>query len=287
MLSMKITTILQLLVAAANTSHIYCFNHPSSFIASTSNYGLFKMSYSAMQYSSNENLSRSKMIQLRMSTNDDAPRKRRKRKDGKNVKSIQESSAEESEKKENEDTSPSATNVVSRSVLTSPLTPSKAVQVQVMDVRDVVAGVAPKQTQLSVEDDDEEYDDDDEYEYYYEDEDENEIVLGSGSKDSSLEALLADAKKMRKDEEESGNADEFSIPSAIRGVISTIVTVDFFVVCALLAWFLAGIFCSYVIKDDTVQIAFNGIFEPVVQPALGVLMIGSVTGAVFNEEEKE
>jgi hypothetical protein len=49
-------------------------------------------------------------------------------------------------------------------------------------------------------------------------------------------------------------------------VISTIVTVDFFLVLALLVWFLAGIFCSYVLKDDAVQIAFNMNFERLTQP---------------------
>jgi len=141
--------------------------------------------------------------------------------------------------------------------------------------------------------DDDDDDDDDEYEYYYEDENNNEVVIATTSKSNdsnSLEALLADAKKMRKQAEiENGddNENSISIPGTIKSVISTIVTIDFFVVCALLAWFLAGIFCSYIIKDDTVQIAFNGIFEPVVQPALGVLMIGSAAGAVFKEPEKE
>eukprot|EP00979_Chaetoceros_neogracilis_P004168 scaffold731_cov224-Chaetoceros_neogracile.AAC.13 len=34
--------------------------------------------------------------------------------------------------------------------------------------------------------------------------------------------------------------------------------------------------------DDTVQIAFNGIFEAIVQPALGILMIGSAAGSLFG-----
>jgi hypothetical protein len=228
------------------------------------------------------------------------PRKRRKRKDGKNLKSIQNESTEEvaaavdpvEDKKEETKIVEETANTPSPSPSTSSIS-SKPVQLQVMDVRDVVSGVAPKSAQVVQEDEYEEYDyededDDDEYEYYYEDEDDNEVVVATGSKDSSLEDLLADAKRMRKEATESGeDENSFSIPSVIRSVISNIVTVDFFVVCALLAWFLAGIFCSYVIKDDTVQIAFNGIFEPVVQPALGVLMIGSAAGAVFNEEEKE
>ena len=218
------------------------------------------------------------------STNDDTsqPRRRRRRKDGKNVEA-----KEESEKVEE----PSTVNVSTSK--------PEPVTVKVQDIRDLVAGKTPEETvedetkSQSIEEyddeDDEDLDDDEEYEYYYEDEDNNEVIVGTSSTgDSSLEALLADAKRMRaKEAEEKSEADGPSIPSAIKSVISTIVTIDFFVVCALLAWFLAGIFCSYVIKDDTVQIAFNGIFEPVVQPALGILMIGSAAGAAFQEPEKE
>ena len=50
------------------------------------------------------------------------------------------------------------------------------------------------------------------------------------------------------------------IKSKIRDVVSTIVTADFFVVCGFLLWFLAGIFQSNVLGDDTIQIAFNSKF---------------------------
>ena len=76
------------------------------------------------------------------------------------------------------------------------------------------------------------------------------------------------------------------IKSAIGNALSTIVTADFFVVCGFLVWFLLGIFCSSILKDDTVQIAFNNNFEKLVQPALGILMIASVGGSFFNKEEE-
>lgn len=160
-------------------------------------------------------------------------------------------------------------------------------------------------------------DDNDEYEYYYEDENGNEIVLdttsnsvstastpktrasslssssaSSSSSSSSLDDILADARRLRQEQKDaiaSGAPDpeELSIPKLLKGAISNIVTVDFFLVCGLLLWFLAGIFCSYVLKDDTVQIAFNMQFERVVQPALGILMIGAAAGAVFKEPDRE
>jgi hypothetical protein len=88
--------------------------------------------------------------------------------------------------------------------------------------------------------------------------------LGSSRTDLSLEQLLEDARRM-KEEESSGSGvggmlsdeDGTTIKDAIRNVLSTIVTADFFVVCGFLVWFLAGIFCRAAFHDDTVQIAFN------------------------------
>jgi len=140
------------------------------------------------------------------------------------------------------------------------------VEMEVPDIRSITSGA----TTGSVNSDD------DEYEYYDDDDDE----------DSSLEGLLADAKRLRASKGTTEEEEEVNIGPVIKNVISTIVTVDFFVVLALLAWFLAGIFGSYVLKTDTVQVAFNGIFEPVVQPALGILMIASAAGGAMGGDDK-
>mmetsp|Transcript_28903 Transcript_28903/g.52893 ORF Transcript_28903/g.52893 Transcript_28903/m.52893 type:complete len:330 (-) Transcript_28903:1280-2269(-) len=167
------------------------------------------------------------------------------------------------------------------------------------------------------EDDDEwEFVDDDEEEdpnfiYEYEDDDEEDGAVAAalekvmvdknlGSEKRSMDDLLAEARSLvsgdketaesfglSEDEATLGGDEALSIPDLIIKGISTLVTADFFVVIGLLLWFLAGIFCSYILKDDTVQIAFNNNFEPVVQPALGVLMIGSALGAVFNKDEED
>lgn len=198
---------------------------------------------------------------------------------------------------------------------------------QVTDKKDDRLGLNDEMVQMEevndIEDDD---DDDDEYEYYYEDENGNEIVvnnvpsssspkslsftistplqsktpnntfqsISNMSKNSnSLEDILADAKRLRQEQNQavaSGameDPDGLSIPRLLKGAISNIVTIDFFLVCGELLWFLSGIFCSYVLKDDTVQIAFNMQFERVVQPALGILMVGAAAGAVFKDPKME
>jgi len=238
------------------------------------------------------------------SSNSEEPqnRRRRKRKDGKNSGAVSDTTEKEIPSiGSNSDIAAkdSSGDSVNRSItMATTVDTNNPVQMQVMDVRDVVSGKSSGSNMESVttptnkmerskkEMNIEEYDeDDDEYEYYYEDENNNEVIVGysSSSSSSSLEQLLADAKKMRQDEGVETSSAEQESSLTIRSVLSTIVTADFFVVCALLLWFLAGIFCSYVIKDDTVQIAFNGIFQPVVQPALGVLMIGSALSSVFDD----
>jgi hypothetical protein len=106
----------------------------------------------------------------------------------------------------------------------------------------------------------------------------------------SLQQLLQDARDMQALEQAdsttdlSNNNDDQGL--SLRSMLSTIVTVDFFVVCGFLLWFLAGIFCSYILKDDGVQIAFNSNFQAFVQPALGILMIGSIAGSVLGNDDE-
>lgn len=144
------------------------------------------------------------------------------------------------------------------------------VEIEVKDIRDMVSPGGRRQTVLLEDDEDDD-------EYYEDDEDEDDT--------DPFKNLISDARRLRggKDAEE----EEFNIGMAIKNVISTIVTADFFVVFGLLLWFLSGIFCSYVLKNDAVQIAFNGIFEPVVQPALGLLMVASAAGAIAGGDEDD
>jgi hypothetical protein len=113
----------------------------------------------------------------------------------------------------------------------------------------------------------------------------------TGNLDDSLKMMMADARKMQTESDtemqeaiDNGTA-ESRLPNKIRGVISTIITVDFFVVCGFLLWFLVGIVVRSLTDNDAVQIAFNNQFQTLVQPAIGILMVGSAAGAVFPGEE--
>lgn len=172
----------------------------------------------------------------------------------------------------------------------APVAPKEnTIVMQVQDIRNVVAGVDPTDTN----EDDDQLGPDEEWEYYDEDEEEEEITPlrnnnpGGRMQDDSMEQLLADARKMRSTSSKAVEEKGKTATDTVFEIISTIVTIDFFVVVALLVWFLAGIFCSSVLKDDTVQIAFNMNFEKVTQPALGILMIGSVAGSLGKKDNEE
>ncbi|KAL7470826.1 hypothetical protein ACHAXS_011105 [Conticribra weissflogii] len=248
---------------------------------------------------------------LNLSSDSDASssssRKRRKRKDGKQFTTTSSSTTDAetdlTEQKESaslpepEETPPEPREQPKQNT----------VVMQVRDIRDVLSGDDTATTTPAAktdavndnDDDDEELADDEEWEYY-DDEDEEEFntptPVGGRTNDDSLEQLLADARRMRSSNSSGSNNGEMlqnereqesSIKDKIFDAISTLVTIDFFVVIALLVWFLAGIFCSTVLGNDAVQIAFNMNFERVTQPALGILMIGSVAGALGNKEEDE
>ncbi|KAK1737116.1 hypothetical protein QTG54_011983 [Skeletonema marinoi] len=230
------------------------------------------------------------------SSQSSAPKKKRKRKDGQNF-----SPPPASDVADDSSVEEAADEVIAAAA--EPEEPKKtSVVMKVRDIRDIVSG-APEPAEVEEEeevyvDDDKEDDelgDDEEWEYYDVDEDGNEIIVSNDDKtsdrtgDDSLEQLLADARSMRAstDRDAQQTEEETPIKDKIFDVISTIVTIDFFVVIGLLAWFLLGIFCSSVLKDDTVQILFNNNFERVTQPALGLLMIGSVAGSFGNKDEEE
>jgi hypothetical protein len=189
------------------------------------------------------------------------PKRRRKRLRRKDAPDIAIGSSEEEQ----------ATTTIPAAVVVPDLKPrdNAPVELTIQDVRNVVSGESAED---SLEQEDTFYQNKETFSYT--------TNADDTKSDDSMKQLLADARAMRQNVKEDGDSN-VSIPDAVRNFLSTIVTIDFFVVCALLVWFLAGIFGSYVLKNDDVQIAFNGIFQPVVQPALGILMIGSAAGGTY------
>ena len=168
-----------------------------------------------------------------------------------------------------EDTTPETTMEPTIPTMELKPRPESSVTIKVQDVRDLAAGLSPSSATESPSS-------------------APAATSSSTAKvDDSLQQLLADARQMKALDEESSSDGSQNAMGTIRNAVSTLVTIDFFVVFALLLWFLAGVFSSYVLQNDAIQIAFNNIFQPVVQPALGILMIAAIADAVFKREDQE
>lgn len=267
---------------------MYIIPFAAVLVASTSAFTSPIHSLSRMAFQPVSSISiptRSNNVLQMVDGNDDTPRKRRKRKDGQQFSPP--SSSTITEKKDDIVEVVEIEAEVEDVQDTQTTTPKENVVVmQVRDIQDVVSGepeapvkvveerVTVKKEEIldDDDDDDDELADDEEWEYFDVDQDGNEIIAseeqqqnrGRGQ-DESIEQLLADARSMRKSSSKVVD-EETPLKEKLLEAVANIVTVDFFVVIALLLWFLAGIFCSYVLKDDTVQIAFNMNFERVTQP---------------------
>lgn len=104
-----------------------------------------------------------------------------------------------------------------------------------------------------------------------------------GKSASELADLGADIERFRRAENRQPETAGESIASGAKDIISTIITVDFFVVIAFMLWFIAGVVSSYGFNDTFLLDQFNDKWTPVVQPALGVLMGGTIAGGVVSK----
>lgn len=154
------------------------------------------------------------------------------------------------------------------------ITSNRFVEVEVRDIRDVLSGSASSSSSSVDTSSSNSI---------------SNVDFSNDDSDDKMKSLLADAKRFgaaRASEKGETDEEENPLGDKIRGVLETIVTADFFVVCGFLLWFLAGIFSSSVLKNDAIQLAFNGIFETLVQPALGILMIASAASAMGKKDDE-
>lgn len=67
------------------------------------------------------------------------------------------------------------------------------------------------------------------------------------------------------------------------GILNKVLVADFFVILAFFGWFVTGVFFKSVLSDASVIDKFTDIWMPVIQPALGLLMAGTLgVGALNN-----
>jgi len=131
-------------------------------------------------------------------------------------------------------------------------------------------------------------DDDDDDDSDYEDDSSNPVsststtATGGGStpQEELEKRLLQDIQRFKAIEQaKTGGVEEKETALAkASDVFSTILVVDFFVVMAFLTWFGVGIITKATTKDSQLLDTFYSLWNPVINPALGILMAGTMAG---------
>lgn len=104
-----------------------------------------------------------------------------------------------------------------------------------------------------------------------------------GKSSSELAGLGADIERFRSLENKQPVGAGESLAMGAKDLISKLIAVDFFVVIAFMLWFIAGVVSSYGFNNTFLLDEFNDKWTPVVQPALGVLMGGTIAGGVASK----
>jgi len=75
------------------------------------------------------------------------------------------------------------------------------------------------------------------------------------------------------------------IMNTVKDAVSIVLLVDFFVILFFLGWFIL----AAVLKDSNPYFLerFQDLFNPVVQPAIGILMAGSIASGLLGDRKKE
>ena len=73
--------------------------------------------------------------------------------------------------------------------------------------------------------------------------------------------------------------------NTVKDAVSIVLLVDFFVILFFLGWFIL----AAVLKDSNPYFLerFQDLFNPVVQPAIGILMAGSIASGLLGDRKKE
>lgn len=103
------------------------------------------------------------------------------------------------------------------------------------------------------------------------------------SEGPDLADLGADIARFRAKEGKRNESLGEAVALGAKDLISNIITIDFFVVIAFMLWFIAGVVSTYGFKNTFLLDEFNESWTPIVQPALGVLMGGTIVGGIVSK----
>lgn len=95
--------------------------------------------------------------------------------------------------------------------------------------------------------------------------------------------ILADFEALLQSDQDSGSVSKirFGSMSILQKLLNKALVLDFFVVVGFLLWFLVGVALQS--SNPAMLLGFQSIFQPVVVPALTVLMVGSIATGIAEK----
>lgn len=105
---------------------------------------------------------------------------------------------------------------------------------------------------------------------------------------SPEEMLLEDLKRIRALEKAKGKKKKsFSPLDALKSGVDRLLLFNFFLVLGLLVWLAVALIPHFASKNDVLLDPWLGLWQPFIQPALGVLMLGTIvqgTASFINKD---
>eukprot|EP00177_Eucheuma_denticulatum_P002648 GFKZ01004745.1.p1 GENE.GFKZ01004745.1~~GFKZ01004745.1.p1 ORF type:complete len:234 (-),score=20.02 GFKZ01004745.1:273-875(-) len=95
--------------------------------------------------------------------------------------------------------------------------------------------------------------------------------------------LLEDLQRLRaKRAQETPRASDSSVIGTIKSAVDTLLLVDFFLVLALLGWLAVALVPHFLRKNDVLLDPWLALWQPFIQPVLGVLMMGTIAQGTLS-----
>ncbi|KAG5190117.1 hypothetical protein JKP88DRAFT_286260 [Tribonema minus] len=100
----------------------------------------------------------------------------------------------------------------------------------------------------------------------------------------NMDELGADIAKYKRREAAAGPKDSsLDAGATLKAIFSWILTADFFIVVGFLGWLVVAVIARSVLKDGSLLDGFSAAWAPIIQPALGVLMAGTIASGTVSQ----
>lgn len=95
--------------------------------------------------------------------------------------------------------------------------------------------------------------------------------------------LLQDIQRLRtKRAQQAPRESDSSLLDTLKSAVDTLLLADFFLVLALLGWLAVALVPHFLRKNDVLLDPWLALWQPFIQPVLGVLMMGTIAQGTLS-----